>query len=225
LRDGKASAKTAGPKPSKDSANGNGTGDATPTETRPIRSALPPAKPRKAIPSGEIRPIPKPTAHAANRKSAPAAAKPDSQPPERNPVVLSDARTDLNLDDTQPIRLTNPLDGASRTILPKPRPVPFHDPDKPKPIRLHSTGEEAVSTPPPARVLPKNSAAMGGLSAKVSKLMAGPHAARASDSEDDPFETLLDEDFEIEHLLTPGVRNLRRTEPAPGQGKKSKSSS
>ena len=149
-------------------------------ENAPPRSTkLPTIKPKKNIPMGR-RQLPK-------RPVSPSEESPSSTRTLSKSNPASSLESASSLSDTQPIRLTNPINGKNRTILPQPR-------DEQEdivngPIRLG----ESESTLPAPRV--KQPTVMAN---KVAEALADPNL------EDDPFNALLDEDFDVEKLF-PGV--------------------
>jgi DNA-directed RNA polymerase subunit RPC12/RpoP len=132
----------------------------------PRSTILPPVKTKKEILIGRGQ---------APKKPAPAASK-DS------PGQLAKSN--------RAIRLSNPVSGTNRTILPRPRDERIEEERKVsagrRPIRL----EEGESSLPAPRV--KQPSAMAN---KVSDLLADPNL------EDDPFDALLDDDFDVEKLF------------------------
>ncbi|MFP6877656.1 MAG: hypothetical protein VCA37_12565, partial [Roseibacillus sp.] len=132
----------------------------------PRSTILPPVKTKKEIPIGRGQ---------EPKKPAPAASK-DS------PRELATSN--------RAIRLTNPVSGTNRTILPRPRDKRIEEERqvsaRRRPIRL----EEGESSLPAPRV--KQPSAMAN---KVSDLLADPNL------EDDPFDALLDDDFDVVKLF------------------------
>jgi phage FluMu protein Com len=146
-------------------------------QSAPPRSTkFTPIKPKKNTPMGR-RQLPKnPT--SPNEESPPSTRTLSKSNP------ASSLESASSLSDTQPIRLTNPINGKNRTILPQPR-------DEQEdivngPIRLGET----ESTLPAPRV--KQPTFMEN---KVAEALADP------DLEDDPFNVLLDEAFDVEKLF------------------------
>ena len=143
-------------------SNGNGTRNTN----------LPPVKPKRQIPIGRSQ-APKDPFSEEERSNGADTPKPTSA-----------TKSTRKLSDTQPIRLTHPVNGKDRTILPQPKVAPPETPHGP--IRLQE-GETALPAPEVKQP--------GALTRRVSDLLIDPNL------KDDPFEELLDDDFDIEKLF------------------------
>jgi predicted RNA-binding Zn-ribbon protein involved in translation (DUF1610 family) len=142
----------------------------------PRSTSLPPIKPKRNIPMGHR--------HLPKSPASPSEESPFSTRTLSESNEASSLKSASSLSDTQPIRLTNPINGKNRTILPQPR-------DEQEdivngPIRL---GETESSLPAPRVKQPTF------MAHKVAEVLADPNL------KDDPFDVLLDEDFDVEKLF------------------------